>query len=79
MGLIVLKTISVSVGYGRNRAIEVAKGNYLCFQDIDDEMLPERISQQYNLAQKFQNAVIKLKLRLICGNGNENKFFCKHF
>lgn len=79
MGLIVLKTTSISVGYGRNRAIEAAKGNYLCFQDIDDEMLPERISQQYNLAQKFQNAVLKLNLKLICGNENEKKFFCKHF
>lgn len=48
---------SISVGYGRNRAIEASKGNYLCFQDIDDEMMPERITKQYALAKQHKNAV----------------------
>lgn len=46
------------MGYGRNRAIEASSGNYLCFQDIDDEMLPERILKQYQLAKTYKNAVI---------------------
>lgn len=45
------------MGYGRNRAIEASTGTYLCFQDIDDEMLPERIWKQYNLAKEHKNAV----------------------
>ncbi|XP_037808922.1 UDP-GlcNAc:betaGal beta-1,3-N-acetylglucosaminyltransferase-like protein 1 [Lucilia sericata] len=49
------------VGYGRNRAIEAAKGNYLCFQDIDDEMLTSRIWKQYNLAKQYKNAIIGSK------------------
>ncbi|XP_011188815.2 UDP-GlcNAc:betaGal beta-1,3-N-acetylglucosaminyltransferase-like protein 1 [Zeugodacus cucurbitae] len=49
------------VGYGRNRAIEVAHGAYLCFQDIDDEMLPTRIQQQYLLARANKDALIGCK------------------
>ncbi|KAM7354473.1 queuosine-tRNA galactosyltransferase-like [Cochliomyia hominivorax] len=49
---------SKGVGFGRNRAIEAAKGNYLCFQDIDDEMLPQRIWEQYDMAKKYTNAII---------------------
>lgn len=45
------------MGYGRNRAIELANGAYLCFQDIDDEMLPTRIQQQYLLARANKDAV----------------------
>ncbi|CAD6999198.1 unnamed protein product [Ceratitis capitata] len=49
------------VGYGRNRAIEIASGTYLCFQDIDDEMLPTRIQMQYALACCNKDALIGCK------------------
>ncbi|XP_039951111.1 UDP-GlcNAc:betaGal beta-1,3-N-acetylglucosaminyltransferase-like protein 1 [Bactrocera tryoni] len=49
------------VGYGRNRAIELASGAYLCFQDIDDEMLPTRVQQQYLLARANKDALIGCK------------------
>ncbi|XP_053957923.1 UDP-GlcNAc:betaGal beta-1,3-N-acetylglucosaminyltransferase-like protein 1 [Anastrepha ludens] len=52
---------SKGVGYGRNRAIEAATGFYLCFQDIDDEMLPTRIQQQYALARYNKDALIGCK------------------
>lgn len=46
------------VGYGRNRSVEFSNGNYLCFQDIDDEMLPKRIEKQLEIASQHKNAVI---------------------
>ena len=51
-------TIRKGVGYGRNRAIEVSSGEYLCFLDIDDVMYPTRIEQQLAAAKRNQNAVI---------------------
>ncbi|XP_069962866.1 queuosine-tRNA galactosyltransferase isoform X2 [Bactrocera oleae] len=53
--------VSEFVGYGRNRAIELGNGAYLCFQDIDDEMLPTRIEQQYLLARANKDALIGCK------------------
>ncbi|GJQ83286.1 hypothetical protein Trydic_g8878 [Trypoxylus dichotomus] len=50
------------VGYAKNRAIEISSGQYLCFQDIDDLMLPGRILQQYNAAKtKGDNYIIGSK------------------
>ncbi|OXU27225.1 hypothetical protein TSAR_007051 [Trichomalopsis sarcophagae] len=46
------------VGYAKNRAVEVSTGDYLCFQDIDDIMLPHRIEIQYRLAKDNQSAII---------------------
>ncbi|XP_073824130.1 queuosine-tRNA galactosyltransferase-like [Musca autumnalis] len=59
---------SKGVGYGRNRAIEASAGNYLCFQDIDDEMMPERIFKQYTLAKQYTNAIIGSKFTRIPNN-----------
>jgi len=44
--------ILVLVGFGRNKAIEASTGTYLCFQDIDDVMLPNRINLQLDAAIK---------------------------
>uniref|UniRef100_A0A1Y1LIT6 Glycosyltransferase 2-like domain-containing protein n=1 Tax=Photinus pyralis TaxID=7054 RepID=A0A1Y1LIT6_PHOPY len=38
------------VGYAKNRAVSISSGDYLCFQDIDDIMLPNRICSQYTRA-----------------------------
>ncbi|XP_058807449.1 UDP-GlcNAc:betaGal beta-1,3-N-acetylglucosaminyltransferase-like protein 1 isoform X1 [Phymastichus coffea] len=46
------------VGYAKNRAVEISSGDYLCFQDIDDIMLPKRIETQYKLAKTNQSAII---------------------
>lgn len=34
------------VGYARNRAIEMAKGQYFCFLDADDYNMPNRVTVQ---------------------------------
>lgn len=41
-------------------AIAISTGAYLCFQDIDDEMLPQRILKQYALARRHKDAVRNL-------------------
>ncbi|KRT79376.1 hypothetical protein AMK59_6759 [Oryctes borbonicus] len=46
------------VGYAKNRAVEISSGHYLCFQDIDDLMLPDRILKQYNVAQTINDNYI---------------------
>ncbi|XP_055683956.1 UDP-GlcNAc:betaGal beta-1,3-N-acetylglucosaminyltransferase-like protein 1 [Lutzomyia longipalpis] len=46
------------VGFGRNRAIEASSGEFLCFLDIDDEMLPCRCSKQLEMARKHPRAII---------------------
>ncbi|CAF2799969.1 unnamed protein product [Rotaria sp. Silwood2] len=38
------------VGYGKNRAVQYSSGRFLCFQDADDLMCPNRIYKQYHVA-----------------------------
>ncbi|XP_060534634.1 UDP-GlcNAc:betaGal beta-1,3-N-acetylglucosaminyltransferase-like protein 1 [Cylas formicarius] len=46
------------VGFAKNQAISLSRGSYLCFQDIDDVMLPNRILKQFEVALKSPNNVI---------------------
>lgn len=48
----------IVVGFAKNQAIAQCNGKYLCFQDIDDVMHPQRISLQLLEAKKYSNAVI---------------------
>ncbi|XP_066155061.1 queuosine-tRNA galactosyltransferase-like [Euwallacea fornicatus] len=38
------------VGYSKNRAVGISSGDFLCFQDSDDVMLPDRVIKQYEKA-----------------------------
>lgn len=49
------------VGYAKNQAVEQSRGVYLCFQDIDDVMSPDRVSKQYQAARSEQNSIIGSK------------------
>lgn len=49
------------VGYAKNQAVEQSSGIYLCFQDIDDVMSPDRVSKQYQAARSEQNSIIGSK------------------
>ncbi|XP_044254228.1 UDP-GlcNAc:betaGal beta-1,3-N-acetylglucosaminyltransferase-like protein 1 isoform X2 [Tribolium madens] len=46
------------VGYSKNRAVGISNGAYLCFQDIDDVMLPNRIREQYEKARSLPRDTI---------------------
>ena len=45
--------ISLGCGYAKNQAVKSSSGEYLCFLDADDEMMPERIEMQLNTAIKL--------------------------
>lgn len=51
------------VGYAKNRAVEISTGEYLCFQDVDDIMLPRRIEVQHSIAKDNVNAIVGGKFR----------------
>lgn len=57
------------VGYAKNRAVEISKGEYLCFQDVDDLMLPDRILKQYSAANALdKNYIIGTKFKRLPAN-----------
>lgn len=49
---------SKGVGAAKNGAISASKGQFLCFQDIDDMMHPLRIELQLQAAETNHNAII---------------------
>ncbi|XP_048510433.1 UDP-GlcNAc:betaGal beta-1,3-N-acetylglucosaminyltransferase-like protein 1 [Athalia rosae] len=51
------------VGYAKNRAVENSTGEFLCFQDVDDIMLPCRIQAQYEVAKDEKNAIVGGKFK----------------
>lgn len=50
------------VGAAKNGAVKVSTGQYLCFQDIDDVMNPQRIHLQWKAAKLNHNALIGSKI-----------------
>lgn len=48
----------MGVGFGRNESIKHSSGSYLCFQDVDDIMHPNRISKQLKLCKKYGNETV---------------------
>ncbi|XP_059191487.1 UDP-GlcNAc:betaGal beta-1,3-N-acetylglucosaminyltransferase-like protein 1 isoform X1 [Centropristis striata] len=51
------------VGYAKNKAVSQSCGQYLCFQDADDVMLPQRVSLQYEASLLHPNALIGCRVR----------------
>lgn len=49
---------SKGVGAAKNGAVKSSSGEYLCFQDIDDVMHPERLILQWNAAKKKENVLV---------------------
>ena len=41
--------INIGAAAGRNRAVAIAKGKYLCFLDDDDEWYPEKLKRQFSI------------------------------
>ncbi|XP_014224302.1 UDP-GlcNAc:betaGal beta-1,3-N-acetylglucosaminyltransferase-like protein 1 [Trichogramma pretiosum] len=59
------------VGYAKNRAIEISTGTYLCFQDVDDTMHPQRIQVQYELAKRNKSAIVGGRFKRVPENSTE--------
>ncbi|XP_029950777.1 UDP-GlcNAc:betaGal beta-1,3-N-acetylglucosaminyltransferase-like protein 1 isoform X2 [Salarias fasciatus] len=51
------------VGFAKNKAISQSHGEYLCFQDADDIMMPERVRLQYDASLLHKNSLIGCRVR----------------
>lgn len=54
--------MSRGVGAAKNAAVKLSSGKFLCFQDIDDVMLPNRILLQYEATKCNHNALTGSKI-----------------
>ena len=51
-------------GVAKNKACIIARGKYFAFQDIDDEMMAERLQEQFEAAEELgENYIIGTKLK----------------
>ncbi|XP_068178122.1 queuosine-tRNA galactosyltransferase isoform X2 [Antennarius striatus] len=53
------------VGYAKNKAISQSCGQFLCFQDADDVMMPERVRLQYEASVCHPNSLIGCKVERV--------------
>ncbi|KAI5089728.1 UDP-GlcNAc:betaGal beta-1,3-N-acetylglucosaminyltransferase-like protein 1 [Silurus meridionalis] len=53
------------VGFAKNKAVAQSSGRYLCFQDADDVMMPQRVRLQYEAAVLNPNCIVGCKVRRI--------------
>ena len=45
-------------GFAKNCCVKQSHGKYLCFQDADDVMYPERIAKQVEVLKEHPNAIV---------------------
>ncbi|KAF4075473.1 hypothetical protein AMELA_G00234840 [Ameiurus melas] len=53
------------VGFAKNKAVAQSSGRYLCFQDADDVMLPQRVRLQYEAAVLNPDTIVGCQVRRI--------------
>ncbi|KAM9856810.1 queuosine-tRNA galactosyltransferase [Aulostomus maculatus] len=53
------------VGYAKNKAISQSCGKYLCFQDADDVMMPQRVRLQYEASVLHPNSLIGCRVQRV--------------
>lgn len=51
------------VGFAKNKAVTQSSGQYLCFQDADDIMLPQRVRLQYETSVLHPNSLIGCRVQ----------------
>ncbi|XP_057700408.1 queuosine-tRNA galactosyltransferase isoform X1 [Corythoichthys intestinalis] len=51
------------VGHAKNKAIAQSSGKYLCFQDADDVMLPQRVRLQFEASVLHSSSLIGCRVR----------------
>ncbi|XP_077427563.1 queuosine-tRNA galactosyltransferase isoform X2 [Vanacampus margaritifer] len=51
------------VGYAKNKAVAQSCGKYLCFQDADDIMLPQRVRLQFEASVLHSNTLIGCRVQ----------------
>ncbi|MEQ2244922.1 UDP-GlcNAc:betaGal beta-1,3-N-acetylglucosaminyltransferase-like protein 1 [Ilyodon furcidens] len=51
------------VGFAKNKAVTQSSGQYLCFQDADDIMFPQRVRLQYETSLRNANCLIGCRVQ----------------
>lgn len=57
-------------GYARNKALEIATGQYVAFLDADDLWAPEKIAKQIELLNEKKGSFCFTAIEMIDGDGN---------
>lgn len=65
-----LQPKNMGAGHARNKALEIAKGQYVAFLDADDMWKPEKIEKQINLLQKKNGGFCFTAIEMIDGDDN---------
>lgn len=60
--------VSRGVGAAKNEAVRICSGKFICFQDIDDVMHPNRLRQQWEAARLNFNALVGCKISRVPKN-----------
>ena len=65
-----LQPQNMGAGYARNKALELAKGQYVAFLDADDVWKPNKIEKQVNLLKEKEGAFCFTAIEMIDGEDN---------
>ena len=52
-------------GFAKNRCVEQSHGEYLCFQDADDVMYPDRIKAQMEVLRSNPTALVGTRFECV--------------
>lgn len=63
-----LQPKNMGAGHARNKALELAKGQYVAFLDADDVWKPKKIEKQLKLLKKRKGAFCFTAIEMIDGN-----------